>query len=275
MQSQNPSPSLLKSSLKQSDHPQLLVSVRNLAEAKIAVTAGCDLLDIKEPQNGPLGMQRINVINKITEFAKQEEEIASLSKTFPLISAALGEVIEWEFKIGSVAVPSELSFLKLGLCCLGKKNRMYKEWVSRWMTVRHRIEKGFSKSSPPPQWIAVAYADVEEANSPTLQEILEAAIATNCAGFLIDTFAKDGSTLFDSISEKELTELSLRAKEHHLMFAVAGSLREETLPLLVPVNPDIIGIRSAACCNQSRTEEISQQAIQNFQTTLLKTFQKN
>ena len=34
---------------------QLLVSVRDAAEALFAVAAGADLIDVKEPSRGPLG----------------------------------------------------------------------------------------------------------------------------------------------------------------------------------------------------------------------------
>ena len=38
--------------------PQLLVSVRNATEAAAAVLGGADILDVKEPANGPLGRGR-------------------------------------------------------------------------------------------------------------------------------------------------------------------------------------------------------------------------
>ena len=35
---------------------RLLVSVRNASEARAAINGGADVIDIKEPDHGPLGM---------------------------------------------------------------------------------------------------------------------------------------------------------------------------------------------------------------------------
>ena len=45
--------------------PRLLVSVRNEQEAKAAIDGGCDIVDIKEPQNGSLGRASFDVIQKV------------------------------------------------------------------------------------------------------------------------------------------------------------------------------------------------------------------
>ena len=74
------------------------------------------------------------------------------------------------------------------------------------------------------------------------------------------------------LSEAELIKLSLLAKEHRLLFAVAGSLQEKSLPKLVNVKPDIIAIRSAACHQGERTMGICQTAVQCFRVKLLETF---
>ena len=50
--------------------PSLLVSVRNLAEARAAIEGGCDRLDVKEPSRGPLGKADASVIAEIAAFAR-------------------------------------------------------------------------------------------------------------------------------------------------------------------------------------------------------------
>ena len=106
----------------------------------------------------------------------------------------VGRVVEWE---EGILEPKELSprlsYLKIGLAGLGNDAN----WLSRWRDVCDGIETQFAESTSTPRWIAVAYADWEQAHAPRPQLILEAAIATHCAGFLIDTFTKDGRTLFD------------------------------------------------------------------------------
>src|SRR4051812_49007094 len=69
--------------------PKLLVSVRNVSEAQAAVGGGCDLLDVKEPARGPLGMADRRVIAEVAQFAAGAQTDRPLE-----CSVALGEVDE-------------------------------------------------------------------------------------------------------------------------------------------------------------------------------------
>src|SRR5262245_26134710 len=71
--------------------PQLLVSVRDVAEARAALTGGADIIDIKEPRRGPLGMAKPAVMAEI---------VAGVGGRAP-VSAALGELHEWTSEAGS------------------------------------------------------------------------------------------------------------------------------------------------------------------------------
>src|SRR5260221_3008307 len=42
--------------------PRLLVSVRNAVEAEAALAGGCDVLDVKEPGRGAMGMADVSTI---------------------------------------------------------------------------------------------------------------------------------------------------------------------------------------------------------------------
>jgi uncharacterized protein (UPF0264 family) len=65
--------------------PQLLVSVRDVAEAEAALAGGADIIDIKEPRRGALGMADAAMIAEI---------VACVDRRVP-VSAALGELREW------------------------------------------------------------------------------------------------------------------------------------------------------------------------------------
>ena len=64
---------------------RLLVSVRSLDEARVALEAGVDLIDLKEPARGPLGAVDLEVVEAVSQF------VASRVPT----STALGELIDW------------------------------------------------------------------------------------------------------------------------------------------------------------------------------------
>src|SRR5262249_22620047 len=72
--------------------PSLLVSVRSKLEALRAIDGGAQIIDIKEPSKGSLGMANINVINDIASMDQFVSD--SLAVPNPL-SVALGELSKW------------------------------------------------------------------------------------------------------------------------------------------------------------------------------------
>lgn len=233
--------------------PHLLVSVRNSAEAADALAGGTDILDMKEPARGPLGMCDPNVIREIVNLLNRG------GRSVPA-SAALGEVADWE-SVETPALPCGLTYVKIGLAGL----RGVSDWIERWRSVRQRFE---SRAGGPIGWIAVAYADREAAGSPSLEEIVQAAMAGDCAGVLIDTVGKTQGSLLDWLSVKTLTETARNVGRAGLTFAVAGRLQPELLQDLVEVGPDIVAIRSSACRGGRRGEQVDSEAVRSFREQL-------
>ena len=59
--------------------PRLLVSVRNLHEARQAVAGGADWIDLKDPHQGPLGPVDATAAQEVAE---------AFSMSYPLSAAA-------------------------------------------------------------------------------------------------------------------------------------------------------------------------------------------
>src|SRR5215470_13464040 len=91
---------------------QLLVSVRNVAEARSALDGGCDILDLKEPERGPLGMADATTIAAVIDCVQN-------SRLRIPISAALGEVIDWSAERSVPLLSTRIDYLKLGTAGLG------------------------------------------------------------------------------------------------------------------------------------------------------------
>lgn len=138
--------------------PRLLISVQNPDEARTALTSGADLIDVKDPERGALGMATLTAIQAVRDV------VAQVNPAIPL-SAACGEVIDWigldhqessrEYRntVGShtpvkgatssgkaalerrTTLPTGLTFAKLGLS--GLRNRQ--EWQHAWETVRREL----------------------------------------------------------------------------------------------------------------------------------------
>ncbi|MCA9070424.1 MAG: (5-formylfuran-3-yl)methyl phosphate synthase [Planctomycetaceae bacterium] len=230
--------------------PQLLVSVRDAMEVRAALEGGADIIDIKEPQNGSLGMAADSTIEQIIQT------IQTLDEHCPL-SVALGELLDWQETPSVTRLPIGVDYVKLGFSGCGSALN----WRDQWKEFRHLLRENSPTS---PEWVAVIYADWQAADALLPQEILEAAFQIPCAAVLIDTFHKTGQSLLDILSPSELGTLANQVHQLGLPLAVAGSLKIENLPRLAPLLPEIIAIRSAACVDRQRGGSVCASAVRNF-----------
>jgi uncharacterized protein (UPF0264 family) len=101
--------------------------------------------------------------------------------------------------------------------------------------------------APPAAVVAVAYADWSGAGSLPPVDMIGPAARAGATGLLLDTFAKDGSDLFDLMPVEAVRRWVDRARAAGLMTAIAGSIGRTSLSLLDRIRPDIVGVRGAAC----------------------------
>jgi uncharacterized protein (UPF0264 family) len=234
--------------------PRLLVSVRTANEAEVALAGGCDVIDIKEPALGAMGMADPATITAVVS------RVCELKSSGP-VSVALGEAAEWGQERTLPQLPKQLTYLKLGTA--GLQSDVH--WLRRLAEVKERcIDNGCG----PAKWIAVAYADWESACGPCPEEVVEGARDCGFAGVLIDTNSKGRGGLFNWLSIEQLESLTVVARSCGLEFALAGRLQIDDIPRIELVSPDIVGIRSAACREGIRTSEIDSAAVRRFRAAL-------
>ncbi len=234
--------------------PKLLVSIRNSLEAQIAAREGVDVIDVKEPQQGSLGMASLDVIRECVSIV---HEIAPQS----LLSAACGEVTDWTTAVISTSGQLlDLQFLKIGLAGLANEQN----WQQQWNATREMLLPTPSDSNIP-KWIAVVYADADEAQAPPVKDIIAAAAQENCAGVLFDTYAKNDRRFSDWINNDQLLEYLDLIHEAEMFCAVAGKLIMEDVSRLASLPVDVIAVRSAACEEGKRTASLSADRIRELQ----------
>jgi hypothetical protein len=241
--------------------PRLLVSVRSWGEATVAIEGGAQILDVKEPARGSLGMADPAVIREIAH------QIGVAECALPL-SIALGELRDWIGRNDWPALPEEVTFAKLGLSDLADTN----DWQSAWGQVRADFDR---QRRVPLSWVAVVYADQQAACSPSHQEILAAAASTRCAGLLIDTYVKSDRSLTDFVSVPDLIETAERCHTQGMFLALAGRLDMESLAGIGMVNADVIAIRSAACRKGDRTGTIDAGRVSEFREAVAQAWRFN
>lgn len=209
----------------------LLVSVRTAEEAVAAVEAGADLIDVKDPTRGPLGMAHHETVAAVLE---------AVDGRVP-VSAALGEWSDSMLTAAHWHMELPLQYVKWGLAGYAGGPA----WGEDLLETRRQIPDGM-------EVVAVAYADWEKANSVPPNEVAKFAKRFRYRAFLIDTFQKDGRTLLDFMKVEELTQMVAGLKRAGVMVAIGGSLKPEQMKLLKNVKPDWYAVRGSVCAGGKR-----------------------
>ncbi|NQV29055.1 MAG: hypothetical protein HQ518_32275 [Rhodopirellula sp.] len=266
--------SISETRIIQESTPQLLVSVRSAAEAVAAIAGGCQILDVKEPSRGSLGMADLAVIEQVMQIG--------MDSGIP-VSAALGEVADYRFALAASdaerqlpPVLAGLSFTKIGLANLN----VDRSWATRWQDTMSFLAASLSSGgeNPEPRWVAVIYADWVAANAPPPEAIVDCVLSSSrslgnqIAGVLVDTWSKKSGRLLDSLPVEQLRDLAQSVQQSDRFFAVAGRLTSTMLPELVDVRPDIVAVRSAACLGEDRTSSVDVGAVRNLRDRIDRTF---
>ena len=234
--------------------PHLLVSVRDEEEAEAARQGGCDILDIKEPARGSLGMAAPQTIARIVALVRQRDRRM-------LLSAALGEVIEWTPDRQIPVIPQSVGFLKLGPAGLPTLS----QWRRRWPSTRQCFEERAGRTLG---WVAVAYADREAAKAPAVEAIVDQALEEGLPVVLIDTYTKAKGRLLDWLQQDQLARLAERIHAGGARLAAAGRLTRTMVDEVLACGVDILAIRSAACVGGLRTGRVCSAAVRQFRSTI-------
>jgi uncharacterized protein (UPF0264 family) len=202
-----------------------LVSVRSAAEALAALEGGASLIDVKEPDRGSLGRASPDVIAGV---------VAAVDGRCP-VSAALGELIDGN----DDPLPAGLAFAKWGLAGYGTDPA----WRARLRGGPHH-----------PAVVAVAYADWQCARAPAVDDVFAHVAQRRGRVLLLDTHCKDAArrgqirpTLLDWLPLHDIAALCAACRSAGVRIALAGSLGADEIRKVVPLAPDWIAVRGAAC----------------------------
>lgn len=226
--------------------PRLLVSVRDAAEAQTAAECSVDLIDVKEPANGPLGAPAPAVVASVADVVGSAQPI----------SIALGELIELPPRLDH-APPhlASVEFAKIGLAGAGGVRRWWVDWEQAWSSFPAHLSR-----------VGVIYVDWQAARAPDPRTALRVFLDGGCRAVLFDTFQKGGRSLLDHGSG-DLAEWIDAARTAAPLLVLAGSLSTSRLELLRPYAPEYVAIRGAAC-EGGRLGRISAERVRSFAAAL-------
>jgi uncharacterized protein (UPF0264 family) len=220
----------------------LLVSVVSAREARRALAGGADIIDVKDPSQGPLGAPSPRVLSEV---------VTEIGGAAP-VSVALGDLPNLPHTAALAARGAALggaAFVKVGLRGIATVDNA----VALMRAVADAV-------APETAVIAAAYADAAALDPPALapEWLPDVVRRAGIAGALVDTFVKDGRGLYSWLSERELVDLIARTRGAGGHFAVAGQL---TLGDLRRVETDVVGVRSAVCRGGDRAAELDSELV--------------
>lgn len=238
---------------------ELLVSVRSVEEAKIVDSFQIGILDVKEPDKGGLGASDPATILEIGK---------AVSGPY-LKSFSAGELGDWDSPVSAVqsllfdrygaVTLRDFQFIKVGLA-----NMRQKDWRLRW----NALFQGFSnQASDSPYFelgsVGVVYLDHEYSDAPKPTELVKFFLGVpHCAAVLFDTCHK-GRDLFEYCTAGELGDLLTACRESGIKTVVAGSVSLASLPTVLDLAPDYVGVRGAVCVG-GRKKQVDGELVEEF-----------
>lgn len=214
---------------------RMLASVNSLDEAKIVLAAKVDIIDLKEPAMGSLGALDLRLVSQIVE---------SINGQCP-ISATIGDLpMQPELIFNAVKEMAETSvnYIKIGFFQSENEDNV--------------IEKLTGLSSDV-NLVAVLFAD-----NIVNFDIVEKLKVAGFKGVMLDTFDKSKGPLTRIITKIEIERFVSHVKSRHLICGLAGSLKFEDIPVLMPYQPDYLGFRGALCLQHERTGRLNNRSVQ-------------
>jgi uncharacterized protein (UPF0264 family) len=213
---------------------RLLVSVRSEEEVAAALDGGADIIDAKEPSHGSIGAVSPSVLGRIIERVPAEHPL----------SIALGDVAnprQVELAISALDLPRRIGpiYLKVGFATVTSPYAVAE-------LLRTAVQAA-ARHSAFPHLIAVAYADYSLAQTVEAEAIMAAALDAGCAGILLDTFGKIGGNLLTWYPPDALARWIADGRENGLLTAIAGGLGTREVAGVSALEPDVLGVRGAAC----------------------------
>jgi uncharacterized protein (UPF0264 family) len=226
----------------------------NEKEASQAVAGGADIIDVKNPKEGPLGANYPWIIKKIRELTPPNIEV----------SCTLGEVPN---------LPGSISLAALGAASLGMdyiKVGLYGFKTSQEaINLLQSVNRAAKDCNPKVKVVAAGYADAERVGTLNPMLIPEIALKSHVEVAMLDTAVKDGKNLFDFLNAQKIKQFIDYAHARGLQAALAGSLRKQDLPVLYALGADIAGVRGAACTNSNRvTGELQKELVRELVETV-------
>jgi uncharacterized protein (UPF0264 family) len=220
----------------------MLASVNSLAEALLVLNAEVDIIDLKQPEQGALGALEVSDVKKI---------VAEIAGRCP-VSATIGDLpMQPELVYNAVKAMSETGVDYIKICFFPGDD---------WKGTVNKLAELTGQNHA---LIAVLFADTQFDFA-----IISLLKVAGFKGVMLDTMNKKSGALLQVMSMAKIVGFIAQVKKLELMCGLAGSLRLEDIPVLLPNKVDYLGFRGALCEGQNRSGQLNKQAVMQIKESI-------
>lgn len=205
---------------------RLLVSVRDIAEARIAAHGGAGFIDLKEPREGALGGLPPAMVRAIVDALRSDGVAIPISATIG--DRALGDLDGIASSVDAVGACG-VDYVKVGIDADDASVPAARAVLAMLACAR---------------WPIVPVFLADRGVAP---ELVAQAAGLGFPALMVDTVDKQSGSLFDVMSMAALRAFIRLARSQGGMAGLAGALRVRHAPHLATLAPDFAGFRSAVC----------------------------
>jgi (5-formylfuran-3-yl)methyl phosphate synthase len=220
----------------------LLISVKNEAEALIALTEGVDLIDLKDPNIGALGALDMTTSSLIVQAVKRAKSLDA--SRCAKLTTTIGENHETLTKL---------------LACMQMRANLGVDYIKIAISefiytidFNTKVNEFLKKNI---KVIVVFYAD----ESPNLS-VLPLLKKIGIHGVMLDTQSKQ-TDLLALKNQAYLQEFIAICTKNDLICGFAGSLKPQHIDLLCKINATYIGFRGGVCDNNVRNADLNREKL--------------
>jgi uncharacterized protein (UPF0264 family) len=216
-----------------------LASVRDAAEAEMALGAGADIIDLKDPKRGALGALAPEAIAACVKCIDGRAPVSATIGDLPLGGEPVRDALRIMASLG-------VDYVKIGL--FPGNDAKFRLDLPKATTFRV---------------ILVLFADALPEFDAT-----EFACRIGASGLMLDTQGKRGGTLLDHLPVEKLAATVSIARARGLTVGFAGSLKAKQVPDLLALEPDLLGFRGALCREGDRVKPLDPLRLANLRALI-------
>jgi (5-formylfuran-3-yl)methyl phosphate synthase len=221
---------------------QLLISVKNLEESRIARYANADVIDLKDPSVGALGALDIDVVSQIVQDVSGRV----------LLSATVGE----GHATIDVLKQDIILYAGLGVDVVKIAVSELFQLADFFSEIKQLTKQGI-------KLVAVFFA-----NEPLDFSLLTKLKDSGFYGAMLDTQLKNTS-LLELQTTETLQKFIVVCKQHMLISGLAGSINMTHIDRLLMLNSSFIGMRGGVCHGRDRVSTLVGDRVVEVKTMLL------